>query len=81
MKVSPSQFVSEFFVTEEELSIERELVTALQLPISSFTLLHRPSRITVRTAKFGWQTGVVDDGTEGAIDFTGRYGIWLTAQR
>ena len=56
-------------MTEEELSIERELVTALQLLISSFTLLHRPSRITVRTSKFGWQTGVVDDGTEGAIEF------------
>jgi len=56
-------------VTEEELSIERELVTALQLLLSSFTLLHKPSRISVRTARFGWQTGVVDDGTEGAIQF------------
>jgi hypothetical protein len=56
-------------VTEEELSIERELVIALQTLVSSFTLLHKPSRISVRTAKFGWQTGVVDDGTEGAIEF------------
>jgi hypothetical protein len=69
MKVCPSQFVSEFFVTEEELSIERELITALQLLVSSFTLAHKPSRISVRTAKFGWQTGAVDDGTEGAIEF------------
>jgi hypothetical protein len=56
-------------VTEEELSIERELVTALQTLLSSFTILHKPSRISVRTAKFGWQTGVVNDGTEGAIQF------------
>ena len=56
-------------MTEEELSIERELVTALQTLLSSFTLLHRPARISVRTTKFGWQTGVVDDGTEGAITF------------
>jgi len=56
-------------LTEEELSIERELVTALQLLVSSFTLLHKPSRISVRTVKFGWQTGVVDDGTEGAIQY------------
>lgn len=56
-------------MTEEQLSIERELVTALQTLLSSFTILHKPSRIAVRTAKFGWQTGVVDDGTEGAIQF------------
>ncbi len=60
-------------MTEEELSIERELVTALQLLLSSFTLLHKPSRISVRTARFGWQTGVVDDGTEGAIQFQLRW--------
>ncbi len=47
--------------------LERDLVTALQLLLSSFTLIHTPSRISVRTAK-GWQTGVVDDGTEGAIE-------------
>jgi hypothetical protein len=56
-------------MTEEELSIERELVTALQTLLSSFTITHVPSRISVRTVKFGWQTGVVDDGTEGAIQF------------
>ena len=56
-------------MTEEELSIEKELVTALQLLVSSFALLHKPSRISVRTEKFGWQTGVVDDGTEGSIQF------------
>ncbi len=56
-------------MTVEEVSIQRELVTALQLLVSSFTLAYKPSRISVRTPKFGWQTGVVDDGTEGPIEF------------
>ena len=54
-------------LTREVIRLERDLVTALQLLLSSFALLHKPSRISVRTAK-GWKTGVVDDGTEGAIE-------------
>jgi hypothetical protein len=45
----------------------RELVVALQLLLSSFTLTHKPARISVSTAK-GWFTGTVDDGTELAIE-------------
>src|SRR5437016_6267991 len=44
----------------------RDLVVALQLLLSSFTLIHKPARISVSTAK-GWFTGTVDDGTELAI--------------
>jgi hypothetical protein len=53
-------------VTDEEIRITRDLVAALQLLLSSFTLTHKPARISVTTAK-GWFTGTVDDGTELAI--------------
>ncbi len=54
-------------MTEEEIRVMRELVVALQLLLSSFTLTHKPARISVSTAK-GWFTGIVDDGTELAIE-------------
>lgn len=53
-------------MTDEETRIMRELVVALQLLLSSFTLTHKPARIAVSTAK-GWLTGAVNDGTEAAI--------------
>ena len=44
----------------------RDLVVALQLLLSSFTLTQKPARISVGTTK-GWVIGAVDDGTELAI--------------
>lgn len=40
-----------------------DVVAALQLLVSSFSLTHKPSRISVSTVK-GWITGIVTDGTE-----------------
>ena len=56
------------FVVFDQMQHERELVVALQSLLSSFTLLKRPSRISVHTTRFGWQTGAVTDGTEAAIE-------------
>jgi hypothetical protein len=44
----------------------RDLVVSLQLLLSSFTLAHKPARISASTTK-GWITGTVDDGTELAL--------------
>ncbi len=54
-------------MTEEEVKLVTDLVVALQLLVSSFSLTHKPSRISVSTVK-GWVTGIVTDGTEMAID-------------
>ena len=54
------------FVTQEETKVMRDLVVALQLLLSSFTVTHKPARISVGTTK-GWVIGAVDDGTELAI--------------
>ena len=56
----------EVFVTQEETKVMRDLVVALQLLLSSFTVTHKPARISVGTTK-GWVIGAVDDGTELAI--------------